>query len=70
VPGSPLTIHPPVAGIAVNIAARVMHDAADNQLLVTSTVKDLSLGSGLAFESQGYRRFKGVPDEMAVYTVS
>ena len=50
-----------IAGMAVNIAARVMHEAADNELLVTRTVKDLSLGSGLAFTSQGSRELKGVP---------
>ncbi len=39
-----------VAGIAVNIAARVMHETGDNEVLVTRTVKDLSLRSGLAFD--------------------
>lgn len=59
-----------IAGIAVNIAARVMHEAADNELLVTRTVKDLSLGSGLSFTAHGSRELKGVPDLIDVYTVS
>jgi class 3 adenylate cyclase len=59
-----------IAGMAVNIAARVMQEAADNELFVTRTVKDLSLGSGLAFTSQGSRELKGVPGPIEVYTVS
>jgi class 3 adenylate cyclase len=58
-----------ISGIAVNIAARVMHEAADNELLVTRTVKDLSLGSDLTFTSHGSRELKGVPDLIDVYTV-
>jgi class 3 adenylate cyclase len=58
-----------VAGMAINVAARVMHIAGDNEVLVTRTVKDLSLGSELSFESRGSRTFKGVPGEIDVYAV-
>jgi class 3 adenylate cyclase len=58
-----------VAGMAINLAARVMHIAGDNEVLVTRTVKDLSLGSELSFESRGSRTFKGVPGEIDVYAV-
>jgi class 3 adenylate cyclase len=59
-----------VSGIAVNIAARVMSEARDNELLVTRTVKDLALGSGLSFEPQGSRLLKGVDEEIDVYSLA
>jgi pimeloyl-ACP methyl ester carboxylesterase len=59
-----------VAGMAVNLAARVMSDAPDDGVLVTSTVKDLALGSGLTFVPAGQRTYKGVPGEFAVFTVA
>lgn len=59
-----------VAGIAVHIAARVMHEADDNQVLVTRTVKDLALGSGIRFTPQGERKLKGVDEEIVVYQAS
>jgi pimeloyl-ACP methyl ester carboxylesterase len=59
-----------VAGMAVNLAARVMHDAPDDGVLVTRTVKDLALGSGLVFAPLGERTYKGVPEPIAVFTVT
>ncbi len=45
-------------------------DAADNsEVLVTRTVKDLSLGSDLSFESRGCRSFKGLGEEVEVFAV-
>ena len=46
-----------------------MSDAPDDGVLVTSTVKDLALGSGLTFVPAGQRTYKGVPGEFAVFTV-
>jgi class 3 adenylate cyclase len=59
-----------VAGMAVNLAARVMHDAPDDGVLVTRTVKDLALGSGLVFTPVGERTYKGVPEPIVVFTVA
>jgi class 3 adenylate cyclase len=59
-----------VAGMAVNLAARVMHDAPDDGVLVTRTVKDLALGSGLVFTPVGERTYKGVPEPITVFTVA
>lgn len=59
-----------VAGMAVNLAARVMHDAPDDGVLVTRTVKDLALGSGLTFAPVGERTYKGVPEPIAVFTIA
>ena len=45
-----------IGGIAVHIAARVMASAGAGEVLVSSTVKDLVVGSGLVFEDRGTRR--------------
>jgi class 3 adenylate cyclase len=56
-----------VAGIAVAIAARVSSLAGPSEILVSSTVKDLVAGSGLAFEDHGSHSQKGVPDQWHLY---
>lgn len=52
-----------VAGIAVHIGARVAGLAAPGEVLVSSTVRDLVAGSGLAFEDRGIHALRGVPGE-------
>src|SRR5439155_11862771 len=52
-----------VAGLAVHIGQRVMAEAGPGTVLVSSTVRDLVGGSGLAFADQGLRSLKGVPEE-------
>ena len=56
-------------GLAVHIAARVMDKAPDSGVAVSSTVKDLVVGSGFAFHSMGEQVLKGVPGEWALYQV-
>jgi class 3 adenylate cyclase len=58
-----------VEGIAVAIGARVGSLAGPSEILVSSTVKDLVAGSGLAFEDRGLHSLKGVPDEWRLYAV-
>jgi class 3 adenylate cyclase len=58
-----------VAGIAVHTAARVAALADGGDVLVSSTVKDLTAGSGLEFEERGVHRLKGVPGEWKLYAV-
>jgi class 3 adenylate cyclase len=58
-----------IGGIAVHIAARIAADAEPGEVLVSSTVKSLVAGSGLAFSARGRRSFKGVPDEWEVFAV-
>jgi class 3 adenylate cyclase len=58
-----------VLGIAVNISARIASLADSSGVLVSSTVKDLVAGSGLAFEDRGMRKLRGVPDEWHLYAV-
>lgn len=58
-----------VGGIAVHIAARVSAKAAPDEVLVSSTVKDLVAGSQLRFADRGLFTLKGVPDEWRLYAV-
>jgi class 3 adenylate cyclase len=59
-----------VAGIAVSIGARIAARAEADEVLVSSTVKDLVAGSGLAFDDRGIRELKGVPGEWRLYSVA
>ncbi|MFY9588931.1 MAG: adenylate/guanylate cyclase domain-containing protein [Actinomycetota bacterium] len=59
-----------VGGIAVHIGARVAAEARASEVLVSSTVKDLVVGSGLAFEDRGPKQLKGVPDEWRLFAVT
>jgi len=58
-----------VVGIAVHIGARVASIAAPDEVLVSSTVKDLVAGSGLRFGDRGAHTLKGVPDQWRLFTV-
>jgi class 3 adenylate cyclase len=58
-----------IGGIAVHIGARVMAAAGPDEVLVSSTVKDLVAGSGLVFEDRGARQLTGVPDEWRLFAV-
>ena len=58
-----------VGGIAVHIAARVAASAEPDEVLVSSTVRDLVAGSGLRFDDRGMHALKGVPDEWRLFLV-
>jgi peptide/nickel transport system substrate-binding protein len=58
-----------VTGITVVIASRIMANAGAGEILVSSTVRDLTVGSGLTFDDRGTRSLKGVPGEWNVYAV-
>jgi pimeloyl-ACP methyl ester carboxylesterase len=59
-----------VGGMAVNIAARVSALAGPGEVLVSRTVKDLVVGSGLEFEDRGAHTLKGVPDTWQLHAVA
>ena len=63
------TIDSKVGGMAVNIGARVSALAGGSEVLVSSTVKDLVVGSDLAFKDVGERELKGVPERWRLYSV-
>ncbi len=58
-----------VAGLAVNIGARVAALGAPSEVLVSQTVKDLMVGSDLAFADRGSHELKGVPGTWKVHVV-
>jgi class 3 adenylate cyclase len=58
-----------IAGIAVSIGARISLLAAPGEVLVSSTVKDLVAGSGIAFEERGEHELRGVPGAWRLYAV-
>jgi class 3 adenylate cyclase len=59
-----------LGGLAVHIAARVMASAGPGEVLVSSTVKDLVVGSGIEFQERGSHELKGVPGEWRLFSVS
>jgi pimeloyl-ACP methyl ester carboxylesterase len=58
------------SGMAVHVGARIGAIAGPNEVLASRTVRDLSAGSGLTFESIGPQRLKGLPEETEVFRVS
>jgi len=68
-PGARRRAHRPGAGIAVHIGARVGALAGASEVWVSSTVRDLTAGSGLTFEDAGEHELKGVPDRWHLYRV-
>jgi class 3 adenylate cyclase len=59
-----------IGGIAVHIGARVSAVAGANDVLVSSTLRDLVIGSGIAFEDRGAHALKGVPGEWRIFAVA
>lgn len=59
-----------IAGMAVHIGARVGASAGPGEVLVSSTVRDLVVGSGLSFQDRGATALKGVPDEWRLYALA
>jgi class 3 adenylate cyclase len=59
-----------IGGIGVHIGARVSSVAGPNDVLVSSTLRDLVIGSGLKFEDRGSYELKGVPGEWRLFAVA
>ncbi len=57
-------------GIAVHTAARIASLAKANEVLVSSTVRDLVAGSGLAFVERGAHQLKGIEGTRQLLAVS
>ena len=58
-----------IGGLAVHIASRVSDMAGPDEVLVTGTVRDLVVGSGIVFDDRGRHNLKGVPQEWQVLAV-
>jgi pimeloyl-ACP methyl ester carboxylesterase len=59
-----------VGGIAVHIGARILACAEPGEVVVSGTVKDLVVGSGLEFEDRGERELRGVPGSWRLFAVA
>ena len=59
-----------IRGMAVHIGGRVAALAQPGEVLVSSTVKDLVVGSGIEFGDRGVHTLKGVPGDWHLYAVS
>lgn len=58
-----------VGGLAVHLAARIMAEAGDGEIVVSRTVKDLVVGSDLVFEDRGTHRLKGIDGDWPLLAV-
>lgn len=58
-----------LAGIAVHTGARVAARATADEVLVSSTVRDLVAGSGIEFDERGMHELKGLPGEWNLFAV-
>jgi pimeloyl-ACP methyl ester carboxylesterase len=59
-----------VEGLAIHIGARIAALAGTGEVLVSRTIKDLVVGSGLTFQDRGMHALKGVPDEWRLFKVA
>ena len=58
-------------GLAVHVAARIVAAAAPGEVLVSAVTRELAdTGQGLAFETRGRHRLKGVEREHELFAVS
>jgi class 3 adenylate cyclase len=58
-----------LGGFAVDIAARIGSLTSPGEVLVSSTVKDLVVGSGIEFQDRGEHELKGVPGKWRLFRV-
>ena len=59
-----------VGGIAVHIGARISALAGPGEILVSSTVRDLTVGSGLTLADRGEHELKGVPGPWRIFAAA
>lgn len=55
-------------GVPLRVASSVMEAAQPGEVLVSGTVKDLVVGSGLEFADRGVRVFAGIPGSWSLYS--
>ncbi|MBC2641323.1 MULTISPECIES: adenylate/guanylate cyclase domain-containing protein [unclassified Rhodococcus (in: high G+C Gram-positive bacteria)] len=61
---------PDVSGMTVHVGARIAATAGPGEVLVSRTVRDLVVGSGLRFADAGEHDLKGVPDRWTLYSLT
>ena len=58
-----------VSGLAVHLTARVIALAEGGEILVSRTVRDLVVGSGITFSDRGEHELRGIPDRWQLFVV-
>jgi len=58
-----------IRGVAVHLASRIMDQATPGEVRISGVTRELLAGSGLAFESRGRHRLKGIEDERELFAV-
>ncbi len=58
-----------IGGLAVHIAARISSLAAAGEILVSSTVRDLIVGSGQTLTNRGLHELRGIPGSWGIFAV-
>ena len=58
-----------VTGLAVDLAARVCGLAGPSEILVSRTIVDLVVGSGISFDDAGSHLLKGIPERWQLFRV-
>jgi class 3 adenylate cyclase len=58
-----------LVGIALHIAARICARGRPDEVTTTGTVRDVAIGSMLAFEPRGRHELRGVPGDWAIFGV-
>ena len=61
---------PPATSEPVGAEGPEIHFAGAGETMVSSTVRELSGGSGFSFADRGEHELKGVPEKWRVYSVS
>ena len=59
-----------ISGLAVNLAARVEQAAANGELWVSSTVRDMTLGSDVTFDDRGEHDLKGIEGRWRLFSAA
>ncbi len=59
-----------IGGLAVHLAARIMATAGAGEIIASRTVKDLVIGSEIAFQDRGSHVLKGIEGEWQIYSVT
>jgi len=63
-------VGPGLRGVAVHVGARISALASADEILVSSTIRDLVAGSGIAFDDAGRHELKGVQEPWQLYRVT
>jgi class 3 adenylate cyclase len=59
-----------LGGIAVHIGARISALAGADEVLVSQTVRDAVIGSGIRFEDRGTHELRGAPGQWRLFAVA